>query len=202
MGKTNQLKKLTFVRDLKVDELINLISFIYSNNSYKTRDHLIDILIKKRRVIFPLRRSISYKSAGNSLITLSNLGLIDINGKLNYKGKYLAEVLKSDRGAFFGYLSYILLFEGNWIAIIKAMSQIEKQDKNSLKFMEEVVKALIRDSNLTPGINVRDMAARIKGNHIKWLKFLSIIDIKEDSVNINKSLIKKIKKRFKIPTQG
>lgn len=202
MTKIHKIRKLTFVRDLKIDELINLIAFMYSNNSYNNRSNLVSLLLKKRRIIFPLRRSVSYKSASNSLITLANLDLIDANGKLNYRGKYLAKTLKLDKKTFLGYLSYILLFEGNWICLIKAIEKIEKQDKNSLKFMREVVRMLVENSNLNPGINIRDMAIRIRGNNINWLKFLRIIDIKKESLIVNSALIKEIKTKFKIPPQN
>lgn len=193
-------KKLTFVRDLKVEELINILSVMQTEERhYKNRDELTNVLLKKKDYIFPTRKSVSYKSAGNTLITLSNLNLIDNHSKLNNKGKYLAKISRDNKKTFLRYLSNILLFEGNWIMLIRAIEKIEKEDKNSLKDTREITRILIKEGGIKPGVNIRDMASRIRTNYIGWLEYIGLINITEKGIKVNRQVISEIKTKFKLP---
>jgi hypothetical protein len=190
-------KKLTFVRDLKIAELKNILNLMIKIK-YKNRQEFNKLLFKKRKIIFPTRKSISKKSAGNALITISNLELVDKNFKLNSRGNKLAMAAKNNQSKFYRYLANTLLFVGNWVSIINSINKIEKKDVNPLKALRELVRNLISIGAIESGVNVNDMAMRIRGNHIKWLEELGLIKINENGVEINKKMLKLIKNNTKM----
>lgn len=196
LGKS-RLTKLTFVRDLKIDELGEILKIAFDfRTKYKNQQELAQILVSNKNIAFKNRISISKKSAINALITVVNLGLIDSNSQLTSDGLGLRNLFIEDKEKYKDQLAFLLLTKGNWLVLLQVLEELKpeiaKNPQLFSKYTNLIVNKLIENRILDKKIVKEDMAIRIRSNHIRWLMDLWIItkwNNKTKQVEINWSKV-------------
>jgi hypothetical protein len=196
----SRLTKLTFVRDLKIYELGEILKIAFDyRTKYTNQQELAKILVSKKNIAFKNRTSISKKSAINALITVVNLGLIDSNSQLTSDGLGLRNLFIEDKEKYKDQLAFLLLTKGNWLVLLQVLEELKpiiiSKPKLFTRYTNLVVDKLIEIGILEKEIAREDMARKIRSNHIRWLIDLEIItkwDNKTKQVEINWSKVCRI----------
>lgn len=177
-----KLSSLTFIRDLRVNELKRLIEKIYllKRKYYSGVELYYTLSQKDKDYIFSDRKTkgnLTKRSFTNTLITTNNIGLTE-NGKLTPLGISLALTIRNDSDEKFRLqLLSLLLKKGNYLQILRELiyyTDIMNYDFNEA--LPKVVKKLKKRKLLTERIeNIGDYTSRMKQNQLKWLHELDII---------------------------
>lgn len=185
-----KIRNLTFIRDLKLNELKRLIQKTHSlKKNYNSGKELYSLLGKKGRdFIFKDRKtrgSLTEKSFSNALITTNNLGITE-NGRLTSLGISLALEVHSDK-VFSLRLIQLLLFNGHFVYILREYENLKNNTAEKVNLdhhsLTQIVHNLNKKNLLKESIkNIDDYVKRMKSNQIQWLKDLKVID-QNDKIN-------------------
>jgi len=177
-----KLSTLTFIRDLRVQELKRLIEKIYLlKRKYNSGVELYYTFSRKDKdYIFSERSTkgkLTQRSFTNTLITTNNIGLTE-NGKLTPLGISLALTIRNESDEKFQLqLLNLLLKKGNYLQILRELNFITEKRKISFdKALPKVVEKLKKRKLLTEKIvNIEDYTSRMKQNQLKWLHELGVV---------------------------
>jgi len=176
-------QKLAFVRDLRVEELGKILEFASQHKQeYKNKKELATLLLKNKEKIFTKRKSVSFKSSLNALITPTNLGLMDNFGNLTDEGEALRESYEDNASRYKDDLSAYLLINGNWLELLRTIEEGKLKAKGDI---DKLANLLEKYELIEEDMNKFDYAKRVSSQYFKWLKELGLIKIENNILQVD-----------------
>jgi hypothetical protein len=170
--KKRNIVEITYVRDMKAEELGKLLAFIEENQGkYANKKQLIGMLTANFSSITCRKtKKATEKIVKNFLITLNALELLDANGQLTIYGKKLLRYFKMDPQKYKDYLGWLVLSKGGWMVILMELDDLYKSHyfiESKSELLELLSEKLQHDGYIKGRWNLIDL--------INWLIYLDIL---------------------------
>jgi len=170
--KRRSVAKLTYVRDMKAEELGKILVFIEENHGrYENKKQLIELLITNFSSITGRKpQKAAKKIVTNFLITLNALELLDSNAQLSIYGKKLSRYFRMDVQKYKDYLGWLVLSKGGWIVILTELDELYKSHyfiKSKDELFQLLCEKLQQNGYIKGRWNLTDI--------FSWLTYLNIL---------------------------
>lgn len=169
------LEKLAYVADIKIEDIGIILNFAYKNHGNYEDSREFSKLIKQNKLKL-FSKALTPRMISNFMITFNNLRLWDVNYKLNEEGNKLRILFNKKKKDFKSRLAYLLLIEGNWIALLSIMERLSKKNfKKKKNYRLALACSLIKNNFHPPTKKIKGLSEKMWDRFLRFLEEFNFV---------------------------